>query len=181
MSKFVQKTAKNFEIIQKTTNAWEQKRVGDIFEITRGEVISTTKLSPIKSSKYIYPVYSSKTVNNGLLGYHTEYLFDTAITWTTDGAGAGKVVFRPGKFYSTNVSGVLLGKINYTNNAVAHALNNVAYKHVASAGIPKLMNNVMAEIKICIPSLSEESNKISILINSLNMVVSLLQCKPKTC
>ncbi|MCS4537228.1 restriction endonuclease subunit S, partial [Mycoplasma sp. CSL7475-4] len=157
------------------TNAWEQKRVGDIFEITRGEVISTTKLSPIKSSKYIYPVYSSKTVNNGLLGYHTEYLFDTAITWTTDGAGAGKVAFRPGKFYSTNVSGVLLGKIDYTNNAVAHALNNVAYKHVASAGIPKLMNNVMAEIKICIPPLSEETNKISILINSLNMVVSLLQ------
>lgn len=46
-----------------------------------------------------YPVYSSQTKNNGLSGFYSEYLFADAITWTTDGANAGDVNFRSGKFY----------------------------------------------------------------------------------
>ncbi|WP_222987048.1 restriction endonuclease subunit S, partial [Psittacicella melopsittaci] len=44
----------------------------------------------------MYPVYSSQTVNNGIIGYYNEYLFEDAITWTTDGY-AGRVTFRSGK------------------------------------------------------------------------------------
>ncbi|MCV3754378.1 hypothetical protein OF365_03240, partial [Ureaplasma zalophigenitalium] len=45
------------------TNAWEQRRVGDLFILTRGTVVSTNKLSKTKTSLFKYPVYSSKTVN----------------------------------------------------------------------------------------------------------------------
>ncbi|MCV3754385.1 restriction endonuclease subunit S, partial [Ureaplasma zalophigenitalium] len=71
--------------------------------------MSTNKLSKIKTSLFKYPVYSSKTVNEGLLGYYNKYLFENCITWTTDGAGAGYIKYRDEKFFSTNVSGVLLG------------------------------------------------------------------------
>jgi type I restriction enzyme S subunit len=55
-----------------------------------------------------YPVYSSQTKNNGLAGYYSDFLYENAITWTTDGANAGDVNYRSGKFYCTNVCGVLL-------------------------------------------------------------------------
>jgi len=96
------------------------------------------------------------------MGYYNDYLFDTAITWTTDGANAGDVNFRNGKFYATNVCGVLLSEKKHSNKAVAEILNSIAYKHVSKVGNPKLMNNVMSEIIIRIPnSIEEEIKKIT--------------------
>ncbi|MCV3754358.1 restriction endonuclease subunit S [Ureaplasma zalophigenitalium] len=158
------------------TNAWEQRRVGDLFILTRGTVVSTNKLSKIKTSLFKYPVYSSKTVNEGLLGYYDKYLFENCITWTTDGY-AGNVMFRPGKFFSTNVSGVLLGSPKYSNYCTAHSLNNVAYKHVSNSGIPKLMNNVMQNIKIWLPQATDEINNLSHLLEKWSVTISLLQRK----
>ncbi|WP_283265529.1 restriction endonuclease subunit S, partial [Streptococcus dysgalactiae] len=132
---------------------WEEKKVGEIFKVTRGQVLSATKVSKIKDNKNQYPVYSSQTQNNGLLGYYSECLFNDAITWTTDGANAGTVNFRKGKFYSTNVNGVLLSESGYANKMVAEILNSVAWKFVSKVGNPKLMNNVMSEITLSLPSL----------------------------
>ena len=135
---------------------WRETRVGDIFEITRGQVLAVTKVSVEKNEENNYPVYSSQTKNNGLLGYYNDFLFDTGITWTTDGANAGTVNFRKGKFFSTNVNGVLLSKNGFANQCIAEILNLVAWKYVSKVGNPKLMNNVMSEIKIKIPSIHEQ-------------------------
>src|SRR5690554_4013093 len=86
------------------TEDWELHLVKDLFKVTRGYVLPATATSPIKSNEYIYPVYSSQTQNNGLMGYYNDYLFENAITWTTDGANAGTVRYRAEKFYSTNVN-----------------------------------------------------------------------------
>ncbi len=67
--------------------------------------------SGIKTAEKPYPVYSSQTKEKGLMGYYKDYLFEDAITWTTDGANAGTVNYRAGKFYCTNVCGVLLQDI----------------------------------------------------------------------
>ena len=79
-----------------------------------------------------YPVYSSQTKDNGLMGYYKDYLYENAITWTTDGANAGTVNYRAGKFYCTNVCGVLLTNaaflIAYSNRiAVRHFLFSFLY------------------------------------------------------
>ena len=83
-----------------------------------------------------------------LMGYYSDYLYEDAITWTTDGANAGTVNFRAGKFYCTNVCGVLLSDKIETNKVIAEALNNVAKRYVSYVGNPKLMNNVMADIQL---------------------------------
>ena len=141
---------------ERFTRDWSEKRICDIFDVTRGQVLAATKVSIKRDSENIYPVYSSQTKNGGLLGYYNECLFDTAITWTTDGANAGTVNFREGKFYSTNVNGVLLSKEGYANRCTAEALNMVAWRYVSRVGNPKLMNNIMSEIKIMIPSFNEQ-------------------------
>lgn len=159
------------------TEDWEQRKVNDLFKITRGQVLATSLTTPEKTSENIYPVYSSQTKNNGLMGYYSEYLFEDAITWTTDGANAGTVNFRPGRFYSTNVNGVLINENGYACYAVSEIINKVAYKYVSKVGNPKLMNNVMADIDIIITSDIAELGRISALIEAYNQYITLHQRK----
>ncbi len=102
---------------------WETYQICDLFRITRGNVLATTNLVDNKNEDYCYPVYSSQTKNKGLMGYWKHYLFENAITWTTDGANAGDVNFRSGKFYCTNVCGVLINEEGFANQCIAEILH----------------------------------------------------------
>lgn len=156
---------------------WEQRKVSDLFKITRGYVLAATKTEAHKSDRLPYPVYSSQTKDKGLMGFYSEYLYEDAITWTTDGANAGEVNYRKGKFYCTNVCGVLLSKEVQADQMIAEAINNVAKKYVSYVGNPKLMNNVMAEIEIKIPSTSQERIKISQFFSTIDTQITLQQQK----
>jgi type I restriction enzyme S subunit len=94
---------------------WEVKAIGDVFKVTRGDVLAMTLVKDDPSNEMPYPVYSSQTKNKGLAGYYSDYLYQDAITWTTDGANAGDVNFRSGRFYCTNVRGVLLNTDGHAN------------------------------------------------------------------
>ena len=141
---------------------------------------------PAKTDEMPYPVYSSQTKDNGLMGYYKDYLYEDAITWTTDGANAGTVNYRAGKFYCTNVCGVLLSNEVTANQMIAEALNNVAKGYVSYVGNPKLMNNVMADIEIMIPTHAEEREKLSVFFRNLDNLITLHQrefaflCKEKS-
>lgn len=120
-----------------------------------------------------FPVYSSQTKNKGLTGYYTDFLFQDAITWTTDGANAGDVQFRPGKFYCTNVCGVLLSNHGYANTCIAEMLNRVTERYVSYVGNPKLMNNVMGNIKIQFPH-PDEQRKIADFLSAIDRKIDLV-------
>ena len=115
---FPKKGEKNPEIrFDGFTNDWEQRKVYEMFKVTRGYVLPATDTSEEISDEMPYPVYSSQTKDNGLMGYYSDYLYEDAITWTTDGANAGTVNFRYGRFYCTNVCGVLLSdKVEASNS-----------------------------------------------------------------
>lgn len=159
------------------TEAWEQRKVSDMFKITRGNVLPVTMTAESQSDEKPYPVYSSQTKEQGLMGYYKEYLFEDAITWTTDGANAGTVNYRSGKFYCTNVCGVLLSDNNKANQMVSEALNRVSKSYVSYVGNPKLMNNVMADIEIKVPCSSIEQEKIGKYFEQLDNLITLHQRK----
>ena len=146
-----------------------------MFKITRGSVLPVTETSEKITNETPYPVYSSQTKDNGLMGYYGKYLYENAITWTTDGANAGTVNYRAGKFYCTNVCGVLLSEKIEASKAIAEILNSVAKKYVSYVGNPKLMNNVMAEIQIAMPPTKEERDKISSYFESLDNLITSQQ------
>ena len=156
---------------------WEQRKVSELFKVTRGYVLAATLTEPAKTDEMPYPVYSSQTKDNGLMGYYKDYLYEDAITWTTDGANAGTVNYRAGKFYCTNVCGVLLSNEVTANQMIAEALNNVAKGYVSYVGNPKLMNNVMADIEIMIPTHAEEREKLSVFFRNLDNLITLHQCE----
>ncbi|PMJ65493.1 hypothetical protein BCU17_20040 [Vibrio splendidus] len=155
---------------------WEEKKVSDIFEVTRGKVLAVPKMSEGQTNDYKYPVYSSQTKSNGLTGYYTEFLFSDAITWTTDGANAGDVKYREGEFYCTNVCGVLLSTKN-ANICMAELLNRVTHKYVSYVGNPKLMNGTMGDIKIPLPCVQEQAkiaNFLSTIVQKIDLANSEL-------
>ena len=155
------------------TEDWEQRKVSEMFKITRGYVLSATVTTEYPDDENRYPVYSSQTAFNGLLGYYKQYLYENAVTWTTDGANAGTVRYRDGKFYCTNVCGVLLSDVIKASKMVAEALNEISKKYVSYVGNPKLMNNVMAEIVIAFPPKQEEQDAISGYFNLMDSLISL--------
>ena len=61
-------------------------RYRELFKVTVVMVLVTTLTEPAKTDEMPYPVYSSQTKDNGLMGYYKDYLYEDAITWTTDGA-----------------------------------------------------------------------------------------------
>ena len=151
---------------------WEVREVGEVFKITRGNVLAMNLVSNQCNEKNTYPVYSSQTKNNGLAGYYTDFLFEDAITWTTDGANAGDVNYRSGKFYCTNVCGVLISNEGYANSCIAELINSVSKNYVSYVGNPKLMNGVMSEIKIPFPSLPEQT-KIANFLSSIDSKIDI--------
>ena len=72
------------------------------------------------------------------------------------------------------------------NQMIAEALNNVAKGYVSYVGNPKLMNNVMADIEIMIPTHAEEREKLSVFFRNLDNLITLHQrefaflCKEKS-
>ena len=154
---------------------WMNDYIKNIFTITRGLVIAKNKIIKEGNEKFCYPVYSSQTENNGLMGYYNEYLYENAITWTTDGAKAGTVNYRNQKFYCSNVCGVLLEKEYKPNLCLSLIIQRESKKYVVKdLGNPKLMNNVMAKIKIHFPNQIEEQEKISHFLNLFKIQQKLI-------
>ena len=76
-----------------------------LVELSRGRVMSKEYLAENAGK---HPVYSSQTANNGEIGRINTFDYDGEfITWTTDGANAGTVFHRTGKFSITNVCGLI--------------------------------------------------------------------------
>lgn len=139
---------------------WRIKRVKDIFNIGRGVVIAASELKKEPDEKNIYPVYSSATEKNGVIGYLEDYKFDEdLITWTTDGVNAGTIFKRSGKFNCTNVCGTLKAKekkkINLNYFKFMLISQTRFYKRPDINGA-KIMNNEMARIIVSVPPLETQ-------------------------
>ena len=149
---------------------WSNKKVKDICDLGRGRVISAQE---IELNQGIYPVFSSQSQNMGEMGKINTYDFDGEyVTWTTDGAYAGTVFYRIGKFNCTNVCGTLKAKsAQVSMKFLAYNLSTLAKNHVSYIGNPKLMNNVMANIELSLPDITEEQTQIAAILSMIDRAI----------
>lgn len=142
----------------------EWKSLKETTTLRRGRVISKQDLANNSGS---YPVYSSQTTNNGEIGRIKTFDFDGEfISWTTDGANAGTVFYRLGKFSITNVCGLI--QINNTTELnykfLYYWLSIETKKYVYSGmGNPKLMSKQVEKIQIPVPPLHIQEKIVEIL------------------
>lgn len=142
--------------LQNLPNSWKIVPVWALFELGRGRVISHEE---IWRNQGDYPVYSSQTTDDGVMGFLNTYDFDGEyLTWTTDGANAGTVFYRNGRFNCTNVCGTLKSKHHYIGDLrfFRYAIDIATDQFVRHDINPKLMNDVMAQIEIQVPSPVEQ-------------------------
>jgi len=147
---------------------WLKQSVKDICDLGRGRVISTQE---IELHTGIYPVFSSQSQDKGEMGKIDTYDFEGEyITWTTDGAYAGTVFYRTGKFNCTNVCGTLKAKNRQLSmKFLAYKLSSLTKNYVSYVGNPKLMNNVMANIELSLPESQAEQTQIATILSTILM------------
>ncbi|MDD4698532.1 MAG: restriction endonuclease subunit S [Fermentimonas sp.] len=158
MKKYDSYKDSGIEWIGEIPSHWEIATVGRLCILGRGRVISAIEIA---ENEGVYPVYSSQTENYGIMGKINTYDFEGEyVTWTTDGANAGTVFYREGKFNCTNVCGTIQPK-NWKQidlKFLPYYLNLGTKFSVRLDINPKLMNNMMAKIPIAIPPKSEQTS-----------------------
>lgn len=141
----------------------EFRKLGEVCELSRGKVYSKTYINDNIGN---YPVYSSQTANNGELGKISSYDYDGEyLTWTTDGAYAGTIFHRQGKFSITNVCGLIIIKSNKLLVRFLYYWLSIKAKEYVYQGMgnPKLMTNQMEMIEIPLPPLEVQNEIVRIL------------------
>lgn len=139
--------------------------VSELCSISRGTVMSKDY---IREHPGEFPVYSSQTLNNGILGCIDTFSYDfESLTWTTDGANAGSIFLHQNeKFSITNVCGLLriIRPDMVIFRYLYHALKYEAPKFVsAGMGNPKLMAGTMGEIELHLPNIQKQQELAQIL------------------
>lgn len=138
-------------------------KMSEICKLQRGKVYSKDYL---RNNKGNYPVFSSQTMNNGELGRIATYDFDgTYLTWTTDGAYAGTIFKRKGKFSITNVCGIISMKSDLVIMDFLYYWLSLKAKDYVYTGMgnPKLMSNQVENIIVPVPPLAEQERIAAIL------------------
>lgn len=137
-------------------DGWDEVPVKNLIALRRGRVISHEYIAKNQGD---YPVYSSQTKNDGVMGHIASFDFEGPhLTWTTDGANAGTVFFRHGQFNCTNVCGAgrpidpEVADVRF----LAFYLDTVAKSYVSYVGNPKLMSSVFASISALLPPIAEQ-------------------------
>lgn len=111
MKKYDKYKPSGVEWIGEIPEGWDIATIGRLNNLGRGRVISNIEIGENSGE---YPVYSSQTENNGIMGYLNSYDFEGQyVTWTTDGANAGTVFYR--ELYVSISSNIFL--FSYLSNS----------------------------------------------------------------
>lgn len=133
------------------------RKINDLFDIEKGKSIYTNEF--IVKNKGEYPLYSSQTTNDGIIGNINTFDYDcNAITWTTDGVHAGTVFLRDGKFSMTTHCGLLVLKSDIKgvllDYVYSYLKNNLKLFAVGEQN-KRVTSSIIKPIEIPIPISSE--------------------------
>jgi type I restriction-modification system DNA methylase subunit len=147
LSSDLEKSNKDEQIAYKTIG-------GDngLFKIEKGK--SEYTKSYINNNKGEYPVYSSKTTEDGVIGNIDHYDYETeCLTWTTDGTYVGTVYYRNGKFSMTTHCGALIPKVDKVHLPYfLYILNRDLSKYYAGEGSNRRITvNIIEDVSVPVP------------------------------
>ena len=156
------------------TDAWEQRKLGDIVDFLDGQ------RKPLKESERIkgkYPYYGA----SGIIDYINAYLFDeNLVLLSEDGAN---IIDRnypicfiaTGKYWVNNHAHVLKVKTGVIDKFICESLERLDYtKFNTGTAQPKLNQDICQKIVITIPN-EDEQKCISEFLDRINNIITLHQ------
>ena len=149
----------------------ELTQLGDI-ELGRGNIISKID---IRENSGSYPIYSSSSKNNGMMGRYGKFMFDEEmVTWSVD--GGGKFFYRPRhKFSVTNVSGYMRANQEKFAYKFLHGVLDFQHSFLNFDYQSKAHPSVIRELyEVPIPPLPEQK-KIAAILTSVDEVIETTQ------
>ncbi|QJB71238.1 restriction endonuclease subunit S [Mycoplasma sp. 1654_15] len=139
------------------TDNWVEAKVEDMFEIKRGRNITKKELEQNQGK---YPVYSSQTSGDGILGKINTFDFEGYhLIWTTHGANAGTVFLKGDKFSTTNNCFLLAIQNNNKFSYMFYllSLSLMPKNYINSHGaIPHFTYQGIQELILKVPCLKEQ-------------------------
>lgn len=128
--------------------------IKDLFNVKKGNSKYTRRY--INSNKGDFPVYSSQTTDEGIIGKINSYDFDECcLTWTTDGIYAGTVFVRNGKFNMTTHCGALILKEEHKDKIdltfVYQQLNTTLKLYAIGEGNKRITVDMIKKVTLLIP------------------------------
>lgn len=130
---------------------WKEVPLKEIFRIGKGDSKYTRKY--IREHLGEYPVYSSQTTCEGVIGKIKTHDYNTkCLTWTTDGVHAGTVFFRNEKFSMTTHCGVLIPIEDQLNlKFICYQLRSFLKDYAVGIGNKRLTADIIGDVSIKIP------------------------------
>ncbi|MDW2892033.1 restriction endonuclease subunit S [Mesomycoplasma ovipneumoniae] len=123
-----------------------------------------------RESGYIYPVYSSQTENNGILGYYKEFLAQRKIIFSTHG-NPGSAKFIEEKFFATSNCGILTSKKYPESTFFAIQFEKNSKKFISKSTIPHLISSNVLKIELKFTPDISEQQKISQLFETFDSLI----------
>jgi len=132
---------------------YKTEKIEDLFKIEKGKSLYTNEF--IVKNRGNFPLYSSQTTNDGVIGNINIFDYNCeAITWTTDGIYAGTVFLRNGKFSMTTHCGALILKPDVKNillDYIYSYLKNNLKSFAVGEQNKRVTTTIIKPIKISIP------------------------------
>ena len=157
---------------KRTTSSWEQRKLGELCNITTGKLDANAMVSDGQYDFYTSGIDVFKIDVAAFEG--------PAITIAGNGASVGYMHLADGKFNAYQRTYVLtdfLADRQFLNVAIGNELPNKIQEEVRGSGIPYIVLNMLTDLAIPFPS-HEEQYAIGVYFQQLDNLITLHQRKP---
>lgn len=158
-------------------DGWEEKKLGEIFEITAGGDLRKNEFSKTADENYQYPIYSNALTNCGLYGYSKSFDYSGSFITVTARGSVGFAVTRNCAFVAIGRL-LVLKPINDINCQFVSEYINLRVEFAnENTGVPQLTAPQISNYEIAFPSKNSEQTRIATILSDMDAEIAALETK----
>lgn len=162
------------------SGAWEEMRVGDLFDAKAGGDLVQSKYSAVQDNNYPYPIYANGLEQDGLYGF-SNYAEEPAKAITVTARGTlGKAFHRKTPFVAIGRLLVLTLRASIDTCFFCEYINYGIHFAVESTGVPQLTAPQVSRYLLPVPPEPEQRAIASVLFDMDAEIAVLEQRRDKT-